>query len=174
MEALVDKPEDTSQSRFISGCGLSVLSGTAVTLWSARETTRETRSQWRLTVRSDLPVIIGRAEGRAVAYLDPAYRPTTIVPGTGRTILQNNGDGSDDLVSRAHFMLRAVAKGLVLVNGVPQRGGGIRPPLNWTLLCAPVRRFMEPCEEYCIALGSTIELLLPNKSQLRIDARSLM
>ena len=170
----MESPEDIAQSSILSGCGLSVLSGTAVTIWNAQETILDPRSQRRLMVGSDRPVIIGRAEGREVTYLDPAYRPTTIVPGTGRTILQNNEEGGNDLVSRAHFMLRAVARGISLVNGVPQRGRGIRPPLNWTMLCAPVRRIMAPCEEFLIEYGSTIELLLPNKSQIQIDAWSPM
>ena len=100
MESRVDMPENAAQSSIISGCGLFLLSGTPVTMWSSPETALDARSQWRLMVGSDRPVIIGRAEGREVTYLDPAYRPTTIVPGTGRTILQNNGEGGDDTVSR--------------------------------------------------------------------------
>jgi hypothetical protein len=125
----------------------------------------------KLQIEPDRPLIIGRAEGGQVPYLDPAYRPTTVLPGTGQTVLQHGGEGADVVVSRGHFMIRAAAGGLLLVNGVPRRGGGIRPPMNGTWLLAPVRRILEPGEPYLIENGSAIEVWLPNRSHLQIEAR---
>src|SRR5262249_44196990 len=119
--------------------------------------------------KSDRPAIIGRAEGYEVPYLDPAYRPTTVVPGTGQSVL---GKGEQDIyVSRGHFMLRPAAGGLLLVKGAPRAGGGIRPPLNGTRLLAPVRRAMGPGEEYLIERGMAAVVHLPNGTRVRIDSR---
>jgi hypothetical protein len=115
--------------------------------------------------------VIGRAHGCEVPYLDPAYRPTSLVPGTGETILRGEGDRRDLYVSRGHFTLSAHPAGLSLINGVPQRGGGIRPPRNGTLLLDPIQRPMLPGEEHEIYYGSAVTLQLPNGSQVRIEAR---
>src|SRR5262245_47260257 len=103
-------------------------------------------------------------------YLDPSYRSMTVLPGTGQTVLQHGGEGTDVVVSRGHFMIRAAAGGLLLVNGVPHRGGGIRPPTNGTWLLAPVRRKLEPGEPYLIENGLAIAVWLPNGSYLQIEA----
>jgi hypothetical protein len=172
VEAVEEAPERNPDDGHSSAvCGLSILSGTAVTAWSATETAPETGHQLKLQIEPDRPLIIGRAEGGQVPYLDPAYRPTTILPGTGQTVLQHGGKGTDLVVSRGHFMIRAAAGGLLLVNGVPKRGGGIRPPMNGTWLLAPVRRTLEPGEPYLIENGSAIEVRLPNGSHLQIEAR---
>ncbi|HEX5103114.1 MAG TPA: hypothetical protein VFV87_04855 [Pirellulaceae bacterium] len=115
--------------------------------------------------------VIGRAHGREVPYLDPAYRPTSLVPGTGETILRGDGDRRDLTVSRGHFMLSAHPAGLLLTNGVPRRGGGVRPPMNGTLLLGPIQRSMAPGEEQKVPYGSAIVLQLPNGTQVRIEAR---
>jgi hypothetical protein len=115
--------------------------------------------------------VIGRAHDCEVPYLDPAYRPTSLVPGTGETILRGEGDRRDLCVSRGHFTLSAHSAGILLINGVPQRGGGIRPPRNGTLLTGPVQRAMLPGEEHTIDHGSAVTLQLPNGSQVRIEAR---
>ena len=79
---------------------------------------------------------------------------------------------TDKYVSRGHFMLRAHAGGVLLVNGVPHcRGGGLRPPVNGTRLLAPAHRPMTPNEEYLIERGTEIVLALPNGSQVQIDAQ---
>ena len=59
----------------------------------------------------------------------------------------------------------------VFVNGVPQRGGGIRPPLNGTRLVAPEGRALDPGEEYLIESGTAMVVQLPNRTELRIDAK---
>ena len=41
------------------------------------------------------PAVVGRAEGRCPEYLDPSYRPTTLVPGTAQSVLLSGGAGSD-------------------------------------------------------------------------------
>lgn len=60
--------------------------------------------------------------------------------------------------------------GILLVNGVPRRGGGIRPPLNGTRLVAPVRRRLEPAEEYVVERGRSATLRLPNGTEIDLHA----
>ena len=155
----------------ISDGSLSVLSGIGVTLWCVLDPGQDTQPEYYLRLTHDRPAIVGRAEGREIEYLDPAYRPTTVVPGTGQPILRSGGQGEDRYVSRGHFMLRAAPGGILLVNGVPRRGGGIRPPLNGTWLVAPVRRALRPGEEYLIESGTAIVLRLPNDSVVQLVAR---
>ena len=85
--------------------------------------------------------------------------------------LRSEGQGHDLTVSRGYFMLRATAGGILLVNGVPRRGGGVRPPVNGTRLLAPVQRALSPGEEYLIERGTVIVVRLPNGTQIQIDAR---
>jgi hypothetical protein len=68
-------------------------------------------------------------------------------------------------------MLRGVADGVVLTNGVPRAGGGIRPPVNGTWLVAPAARKLEPGEEVLIARGSVLVIRLPNRCVIQIVAR---
>ena len=70
----------------------------------------------------------------------------------------------------AHFMLRGIRGGILFVNGVPRRGGGIRPPRNGTQLVAPEGRGLSPGEEYLIESGTAMVVRLPNGTELRIDA----
>ena len=74
-------------------------------------------------------------------------------------------------VSRGHFMLRAAGRGVLLVNGVPQRGGGLRAPLNGTRLVVPEQRPMSVGEEYLIESGATAVVVLPNGTEVEINAR---
>jgi len=115
------------------------------------------------------PLVIGRKSGGQIEYLDPAYVPTNLVPNSGRSVLTGNKE-RDRRVSRAHFSLWGRVGGIVLMNGVPRRGGGIRPPINETLLLAPVERWMEPGEEYLIESGASALIRLPNKTVLEIRA----
>jgi hypothetical protein len=116
-------------------------------------------------------VIVGRQEGRRVHYLDPAYLPTQVVPETGQSVLLSGGQGDDVYVSRGHFMLRGVAAGVVLTNGVPRAGGGIRPPVNGTWIVTPVSRKLEPGEEVLIERGTVLVIWLPNRCVIQIVAR---
>jgi hypothetical protein len=68
-------------------------------------------------------------------------------------------------------MLLAMRGGILFRNGVPRRGGGIRPPKNGTWLVAPARRALHPGEEYLIEAGTALVVRLPNGTELRIDAR---
>ena len=61
-------------------------------------------------------------------------------------------------------------RGILFVNGVPRRGGGIRPPLNGTRLVAPEGRGLSPGEKYLIESGTAMVVRLPNGTELRIDA----
>lgn len=153
-----------------SSCHFSILKGPGLSIWMAGNPGQEARHDLQLKIAPDRPVIIGRAEGNKVPYLDPAYQSTTLVPGTGETILRSNGDGNDRMVSRAHFMLRAISRGIIVVNGVPHPGGGIRPPLNGTLVLVPGQRPLEPEEELVVESGEVVVLLLPNGTTIRIEA----
>lgn len=124
-----------------------------------------------LQLAPDRPVIVGRQEGRRLEYLDPAYRPTQVVPDTGQSVLLTDGQGDDVYVSRGHFMLRGAAGGVVFTNGVPRTGGGIRPPVNGTWLLTPVSRKLEPGEEVMIEKGGTLVIRLPNRCVIQIVAR---
>ena len=152
-----------------SSCVFEVLSGPGISLWMAGNHGQQTRKDLQLKIAPNQPVIIGRAEGGKVPYLDPAYRSTTIVPGSGDTILRGD-DARDITVSRAHFMLRSFARGILLVNGVPKVGGGIRPPRNGTRLFYPECRWLAPEEELVIESGDAVILILPNDTNVRIRA----
>jgi len=151
--------------------GISVLSGSPLTAWSSLALTAHSQTEYAIRLMPDSPVVVGRYDGLVPPYLDPAYRPTRIVPGTGQAVLHSGGYGTDICVSRAHFMLLGVSRGILFVNGVPRRGGGIRPPLNGTRLVAPERRVLSPGEEYLIESGTAMAVRLPNGTELRIDAK---
>lgn len=154
----------------ISLGSLSMLSGPHVTMWSAAAPGVDTLTNTELRLEPDRPVILGRSEGWPVPYMDPAYRATTMIPASGQTLLLHDGHGVDIAVSRGHLMLRFAARGILVVNGVPRRGGGIRPPLNGTLLVRPVLRRLAPCEEYLIERYASVVLCLPNRAQIQIAA----
>ena len=116
------------------------------------------------------PVVIGRMQDDRPPYLDPAYRPTRVVPGSGQSVVRSATEGKDVCVSRAHFMLRGCIAGITLTNGVPRRGGGIRPPVNNTWLLQPIRRSMAPGEEYLIEHGASVVIWLVNGTTVRINA----
>jgi hypothetical protein len=150
--------------------GMSILSGSPLTSWSSIPLTAHSETEYALQLMPDSPVVVGRSDGWSPEYLDPAYLPTRIVPGTGQSVLHSGGSGTDRCVSRAHFMLQGVPGGILFVNGVPRRGGGIRPPHNWTRLIAPEGRDLSPGEEYLIGSGNAVVVLLPNGTEIRIDA----
>lgn len=94
-----------------------------------------------------------------------------MLPDSQQSVLRGN-DPTDEYVSRAHFTLRgAPGGGVVFTNGVPQVGGGVRPPTNGTKLVAPTVRYLEPSEEVLIALGDTVTINLPNRCVLQLQAR---
>ncbi len=154
-----------------SAGGISVLSGSPLTTWSSVALTARSQTEYAIRLMPDSPVVVGRYHGFLPPYLDPAYLPTSIVPGTGQAVLHSGGYGTDVRVSRAHFMLLGASRGILFVNGVPRRGGGIRPPLNGTRLMAPEGRDLSPGEEYLIHSGTAMVVRLPNRTELRIDAR---
>jgi len=165
----INRPE-TPDAGPISHCGIAVASGSGVTLWHGRDLEAGTCRERKLQLSPDRPAIIGRSEGHEISYLDPSYRATRLVPGTGQNIMRSGGDGSDLYVSRGHFMLRAAGRGVLLVNGVPRPGGGLRAPLNGTRLVVPERRPMGAGEEYLIESGAMAVVVLPNGSEVEISA----
>ncbi len=154
-----------------SSGSLSVLSGGGITICGGTALSEDTLTECELKLAPDQPAVVGRAEGHPVPYLDPAYLATRLLPGTGQSVMRSDGHGDDIRVSRGHFMLRSAAGGILLVNGVPRRGGGVRPPKNGTWMLEPTRRPLDPGEEYLIASGACVVLWLPNAAQLRIAAR---
>jgi len=146
----------------ISSLSMSVLGGSAVSVWSAPDTSRSgnTQAELKVQLQPNKPIVIGRKNGGQIEYLDPQYQPTPMMPGSARTILTSKEE--DIAVSRGHFMLKGSPLGIYLVNGVPRRGGGIRPPVNGTFLLEPVHRWMEKGEEYLIERGASAKIRLPN------------
>jgi hypothetical protein len=139
------------------------VTGGGLTLWSTAETAPELGPKTTLRMEPRAPVIIGRQEGGRVPYMDPHYRSTQIGP-DGQSVLTSCGEGLDLCVSRGHFMLRCSCGGILFVNGVPRRGGGIRPPLNGTRLVEPVDRSLTEGEELLVARGQGIKIRLPKRN----------
>jgi len=161
---------DTAPS--VSSCTIISDGGPRITLWSLPGTrlSPENDSEVQLQLSPDAPVIIGRQDGGEIEYLDPRYQPSPIMPGSGHTILQQDGTHGDNCVSRGHFMLRGHCGGILFTNGVPRRGGGIRPPRNWTQLLAPQNRMLAPAEEIVIQRDDQVTISLPNGTRLTIRA----
>ena len=85
MRALCDAPvilpDHREEKNTDSHCLFEVLSGPSVTLWMAGDPGQDTKKDLQLKIAPDRPVIIGRAEGSGIPYLDPAYSSTTILFG---------------------------------------------------------------------------------------------
>ena len=128
------------------------------------------RPGYDLRLSPDSPVIVGRSNGWCPEYLDPAYQPTAIGPGTGRGGPSFRRVRQGQLRRPRAFHALGVSRGILFVNGVPRRGGGIRPPRNGTRLVAPEGRVLSPGEEYLIKSGTAMLVVLPNWTELRIDA----
>jgi hypothetical protein len=154
----------------LSGSGLTVSESCEAGNATKKELDSETKPDVELQLSPDAPVVIGRKNGRGTPYLDPAYSSTSLVPGTSQSVLHSRGSGDDLLVSRAHFMLRHAAGGIVLVNGVPRVGGGIRPPLNGTRLQSPTSRELAESEEFLIERGTSAILRLPNGTEVEVSS----
>ena len=167
----MNAPSELDESG-ISSASLSFSGEGRLTLWSAPRTATigETSAETQLSLHPDRPVVVGRQQGGEVPYLDPAYVPTRIVPNSGQPVLTQDANGRDGWVSRGHFLLRAVSEGVMLLNGVPQRGGGVRSPLNGTRLVEPEHRRLEDAEEYLIQKGKAARFELPNGTQVLIHA----
>lgn len=68
-------------------------------------------------------------------------------------------------------MLRSSDAGsVILLNGVPAIGGGVRPPTNWTWIVDPENREMLPKEEFQIEFGKSVSIRLPNGAEVLIRA----
>ncbi len=165
-------PVEVEEDAGTSHANLTFEGEGGVTLWGDMGATRpgETAAETRLSLHPDRPLVVGRANACEVPYLDPKYIPTNVMPGSGQPVLNGGRDGLDVCVSRGHFLLKAAAGGIVLVNGVPARGGGVRPPRNWTQLVQPAWRRLGPAEEYLIRNGEAASIRLPNGVTIRIRA----
>jgi hypothetical protein len=160
--------EDETGSSYLS---ISIIQGPTINLWSL-ETPSEgkTEDERTLQLQPDQSVVIGRQEGGQIDYLDPRYQPTQMLPNSTRRVVTSRNRGSDRCVSRGHFMLRGSVQGILFVNGVPRRGGGIRPPMNGTKMLAPAKRRMGQGEEYIIEKGTAIKIRLPNGTVILLGA----
>lgn len=155
----------------VSHASICVESGAGMTLWCAAETTfGQPSSAAKLQLAPEQCAVIGRQEGGKVPYLDPRFAPTQMMPRTGQCVLTRLGHGRDNAVSRGHFTLRGAACGIILINGVPRRGGGIRPPLNGTVMLSPAHRWLAPGEELHIDPGCVVRIQLPNRTVVAIGA----
>jgi len=67
-------------------------------------------------------------------------------------------------------MLRGSINGILLLNGVPRRGGGIRPPKNGTVMLEPDHRAMDDGEEFLIERGAVAKFRLPNGTVILLRA----
>jgi hypothetical protein len=145
------------------------VTGGGLTLWGSAETAPEVGLKTKVRLDPQAPLIVGRQEGGEIPYMDPSYRSTQIGP-DGHCVLTHCGQGRDICVSRGHFMLRGSAQGIAFVNGVPRRGGGIRPPMNGTYFGHPERRWFTEGEEYLVEHGEHIRICLPNGTEVTIAA----
>ncbi len=138
-------------------------------LWSSEDVEVLPDGEVVASLGNGKTLVIGRQDGGETPYLDPQYLPTPLAPNSCQTILSGHYE-ADMSVSRGHFMVRSWPGGVVLVNGVPKRGGGIRPPLNGTWLIAPECRKLQPGEELPISRGTAVEIQLPNRTRIEIAA----
>jgi hypothetical protein len=67
-------------------------------------------------------------------------------------------------------MLKGSLHGILLINGVPRQGGGIRAPKNGTVLLEPDNRQMHEGEDYMIELGKSAKIRLPNGTVILLSA----
>jgi hypothetical protein len=154
-----------------SSLSISIVEGQTLNLWSVGTATEgKTKEELKLQLQPDQSVVIGRQEGGEIEYLDPLYQPTRMVPNSSRPVVTSFGHGNDRAVSRGHIMLKGSLHGILLLNGVPRRGGGIRPPKNGTVMLAPGHRSMGHGEEYMIERGTTIKIKLPNGTVILLCA----
>jgi len=150
---------------------MSIVDGPTVKFWStATGTTRETEGELKLQLQPEQSVVIGRQEGGQIEYLDPSYQPTQLLPNSSRRVVTSLNTEINGCVSRGHFMLKGSVRGIVLLNGVPRRGGGMRPPLNGTVMLEPECRSLDEGEEYTIERGATAKIRLPNGTVLLFRA----
>jgi hypothetical protein len=150
---------------------VSIVDGPSLTMWStATVIEAKTKEELSLQLQPDQAVIIGRQEGGQIEYLDPRYQPTQMLPNSSRRVVTSPHRGIDTFVSRGHFMLKGSLHGILLVNGVPQRGSGIRPPMNGTVMLEPVCRSLDKGEEYMIERGASAKIRLPNETVILLRA----
>jgi len=145
---------------------LSIVGRSGLSVWSLKETSvpDKTKAQVQLCLQPGSIAVIGKQQGGHIEYLDSRYVPTPLLPDSSGSILTLSE--MDQYVSRGHFMLKRTSLGTVLVNGVPRKGGGIRPPTNGTFLLQPENRWLEKGEEYLIE--GPVLLILPNRAVVLI------
>jgi hypothetical protein len=139
---------------------------------SDRSSVRETETDsedYLLGLAHGKGIVIGRKEGGGTEYLDPRFQPTQFMPGNGQRVVVDCCGTEDICVSRGHFTLIGSPVGIIFVNGVPRRGGGIRPPLNGTDLIEPEQRKILAEEHIVVKPGESIKIRLPNRVQVLIS-----
>ncbi len=147
---------------------ISIQGGTGVCLWVPDKMLVPVKAldSAVLQLPSDKPVVIGRQQEGTLDYLDPAYRPMSLTPDASSSSVLTFTADKNNSVSRGHLLLKRTAAGIVLVNGVPQPKGGIRPPTNGTFLLEPENRWMEKGEEYL--LRGAVKVQLPSGAVITI------
>ena len=157
-----------------SSARITVLEGPQLHLWSRihhrLNANKTSDSDERFYIDQETPQIIGRPlpDGERPEYLDERYLVTPLVNTLAgpQTILSGK---DDDLISGGHLMLRYHPSGLVVVNAVPRKGGGLRAPTNATWVISPEHRKLMPKEFYLIEHGRTARIWLPNGTALLIS-----
>jgi hypothetical protein len=150
-DELLPPPADPALDSPVTLC-LSVTGCGTLSAWSQASAERR-GEEVLLQLQHDQTVVIGRQEGGRTPYLDPHYLPTRLLPNTGVAVVGSKPSREDSLVSRAHFMLKGAAGGIRFINGVPQRGGGIRVPINGTWLIGDELEWMRDAREVEIRRG---------------------
>jgi hypothetical protein len=169
IDAFVEKAEIGDDAEPMTSLGVS-LGNLSIcdTIWlDGPDTKTET---YPLGLAHGKGFVTGRQEGGGTEYLDPRFRPTQRMPGTFQRVVVDARRHCDTYVSRGHFTLIGSPIGIIFVNGVPRRGGGTRPPVNWTQLIQPERRLLLPGERLVIAPGVVIKIRLPNMMDVVIAA----
>src|SRR5262245_57846815 len=83
-----------------SQCHVALLAGPSVTFWACPGTAvsaltvhdvPDSVAELALCLEPQRLIVVGRSTGRSpVPYLDPAYRPTPILPDSGRSVLRGH------------------------------------------------------------------------------------
>jgi hypothetical protein len=158
------------QAELHAGCETMTGPGTSSGSLRVWDGTQETKPElYPLGLTHGKGIVIGRQEGGSTEYLDPRFRPTQRLPMASQRVVVDARQGIDTSVSRGHFTLVGSPIGIIFVNGVPRRGGGIRPPMNGTLLIEPERRTMIQGERMVVEPGKFIKIRLPNRVEVLIS-----
>ena len=163
IDALVEQAELAEIAEPMTGLGVS-LGGLSITDTMCLGAVDTKTEDYPVGLAHGKGLVIGRQEGGGTEYLDSRFRPTQRMPGTYQRVVVDAHRPGDNFVSRGHFTMIGSPFGIIFVNGVPRRGGGIRPPVNWTQMIEPQQRTMAPGERFVVAPGTIIKITNSTRS----------